>query len=60
LKDDLDFDLKEDVKLENDVSDLNRMVSMLRDGMFQEKKEKTMEEFVQRVSQFSGPSDCKK
>jgi hypothetical protein len=60
LKDDLDFDLKEDVKLENDVSDLNRMVSMLRDGMFQEKKEKTMEKFVQRVSQFSGPSDCKK
>ncbi|KAJ6289604.1 hypothetical protein OIU78_025517 [Salix suchowensis] len=48
------------VELEDDATDLNRMVSMLGDGMFQERKEKTMEEFVQRLSQFSGPSDRKK
>ncbi|KAJ6420372.1 hypothetical protein OIU84_027839 [Salix udensis] len=59
-EDDLDFDLDEGVELEDDATDLNRMVSMLGDGMFQERKEKTMEEFVQRLSQFSGPSDRKK
>ncbi|CAK7325018.1 unnamed protein product [Dovyalis caffra] len=46
-EDGLDFDLEKDVELEDDASDLSRM-------------EKTMEEFVQRLSQFSGPSDRKK
>ncbi|KAJ6859683.1 RAP domain-containing protein [Populus alba x Populus x berolinensis] len=59
-EDDLDFDLDEGVELEDDDADLKRMVSMLGDGMFQERKEKTMEEFLQRLSQFSGPSDRKK
>ncbi|KAL3628991.1 hypothetical protein CASFOL_028037 [Castilleja foliolosa] len=39
------------------MSHLRKSVSVLADGMFQEKKEKSMETFVQRLSQFSGPSD---
>ncbi|KAJ9173922.1 hypothetical protein P3X46_017008 [Hevea brasiliensis] len=67
LEDDSDFDLEEDIEFEdftnslgNDTSDLRRTVSLMAGGMFEGKKEKTMEEFVQRLSQFSGPSDRKK
>ncbi|OMO95204.1 hypothetical protein COLO4_16044 [Corchorus olitorius] len=35
-------------------------VSMMAGGMFLAKKEKAMEEFVQKLAQFSGPSDHKK
>ncbi|KAK4857039.1 hypothetical protein QYF36_023924 [Acer negundo] len=58
--DDSDFDTVEDLKMDDMVigaSSLRRQVSMLADGMFEEKKEKTREQFVQRLSQFSGPSD---
>lgn len=41
-------------------NDLKRTVSMLADGMFEERKEKNRETFVQRLSQFSGPSDRQK
>jgi hypothetical protein len=44
----------------DDADVLRRNVSMLSGGMFEEKREKTMEEFVQRLSQFSGPSDRRK
>ncbi|KAG5070847.1 hypothetical protein AAZX31_03G014300 [Glycine max] len=61
---DLDFVLEEDLlqpmKPEIDVGDLKRRVSMFNDGMFIEKKEKTKEAFVNRLSQFSGPSDHRK
>ncbi|CAJ1950028.1 unnamed protein product [Sphenostylis stenocarpa] len=61
---DLDFSLEEDyaqpMQHVNDVDDLKRKVSMFSDGMFIAKKEKTMEEFVNRLSQFSGPSDHRK
>ncbi|EEF29031.1 conserved hypothetical protein [Ricinus communis] len=68
LEDDSDFDLDdEDVEFEDvadlpgdDSIDLRRTVSSMAGGMFEEKKEKNMEEFVQRLSQFSGPSDRKK
>ncbi|KAL2335915.1 hypothetical protein Fmac_010361 [Flemingia macrophylla] len=62
--DDLDFSSEEDMPLPkqpgNDVGELKRRVSMFGNGMFIEKKEKTMEEFVNRLSQFSGPSDHRK
>ncbi|CAI9777092.1 unnamed protein product [Fraxinus pennsylvanica] len=44
-----------------DMADhLRRSVGMLAGGMFEERKGKTMETFVQRLSQFSGPSDRRK
>lgn len=53
----LDFDLQA-MQLETDDNDstshLRRSVSTLAGGMFLEKKEKTMQAFVQRLSQFSG------
>ncbi|KAK7349553.1 hypothetical protein VNO77_07004 [Canavalia gladiata] len=64
IEDDLEYDSEEDMaqlmQPMNDVSDLKRRVSMFADGMFVAKKEKAMEEFVHRLSQFSGPSDHKK
>ncbi|KAL6221493.1 hypothetical protein ACLB2K_004889 [Fragaria x ananassa] len=56
---DEDFDTQDIDALDGSI-DLRRTVSMLGGGMFEEKKEKTMEDFVQRLSQFSGPSDRKK
>lgn len=44
----------------HDADYLRMTVSMVAGGMFEEKKEKTMETFVQRLSQFSGPSDRRK
>lgn len=42
---------------EDKMGELRRRVSSLAGGMFEEKKEKTREQLVQRLSQFSGPSD---
>ncbi|OMP07490.1 hypothetical protein COLO4_07294 [Corchorus olitorius] len=63
-----DFDFGEDIGLEDldlvDGLDINNQlreqVSMMAGGMFLAKKEKAMEEFVQKLAQFSGPSDHKK
>ncbi|XP_027365216.1 RAP domain-containing protein, chloroplastic [Abrus precatorius] len=64
MEDDLEYSSEEDLPQPmqpvNDFGDLKRRVSMFADGMFVEKKEKTMEEFVNRLSQFSGPSDHRK
>ncbi|KAM3749973.1 hypothetical protein ACB098_04G001800 [Castanea mollissima] len=65
IKEDLDSDPEDDFELQDmenldDIDDLKRKVSMMAGGMFEEKKEKAMEELVQRLSQFSGPSDRKK
>ncbi|XP_014516361.1 RAP domain-containing protein, chloroplastic [Vigna radiata var. radiata] len=61
---DLDFSLEDEfpqpIKPLNDVDDLKRRVSMFSNGVFIEKKEKAKEEFVSRLSQFSGPSDHRK
>ncbi|KAH0706511.1 hypothetical protein KY290_011080 [Solanum tuberosum] len=57
--DDEDFDLDVEVPLGN-RSDLKMTVSMFADGMFEEQKAKNMETFVQRLSEFAGPSDHKK
>lgn len=64
-KDNLYYDSEDDfepqdMKSVDDIDDLRRKVSMMGDGMFEEKKEQSMEEFVQRLSQFSGPSDRRK
>lgn len=66
-EDDSDSDLEDDIEFEdftnslgNDTSDLRKTVSLMAGGMFEEKKEKAMEEFYQRLSQLSGPSDRKK
>uniref|UniRef100_A0A2P2J9Z0 RAP domain-containing protein n=1 Tax=Rhizophora mucronata TaxID=61149 RepID=A0A2P2J9Z0_RHIMU len=65
--DDLDFEFIDDIKIDdvedsrgNDMHDHRQKVSSLAGGIFEERKEKTMEEFVQKLSQFSGPSDHKK
>lgn len=65
VEEDLDLDSEEDFDMQDintldGSTHLRRTVSMLAGGMFEEKKEKTMEDFVQRLSQFSGPSDRKK
>ncbi|KAH0710937.1 uncharacterized protein [Solanum tuberosum] len=57
--DDEDFDLDVEVPQGN-RSDLKMTVSMFADGMFEEQKAKNMETFVQRLSEFAGPSDRKK
>ncbi|KAL7098196.1 hypothetical protein ACP275_09G001800 [Erythranthe tilingii] len=49
-----------DADFSDKTSNLKRMVSNLDGGMFQERKEKSMETFVERLSQFSGPSDRRK
>ncbi|XP_022154571.1 RAP domain-containing protein, chloroplastic isoform X2 [Momordica charantia] len=56
---DLDLDLLDSLAV-NDTNHLSKSVSMMAGGMFEQRKEKTMEEFVHRLSQFSGPSDRKK
>lgn len=50
----------EELDLESSTEDLNRRLSMFADGMFEEKKVKAKEAFIERLSQFSGPSDRKK
>ncbi|XP_057743352.1 RAP domain-containing protein, chloroplastic-like isoform X2 [Arachis stenosperma] len=55
-----DFMLLENPETIDDVGVLKRKVSSLADGMFLERKEKSMEEFVNKLSQFSGPSDHRK
>ncbi|KAJ0092457.1 hypothetical protein Patl1_27122 [Pistacia atlantica] len=70
IEEDLDFDSEDDMEIDDimmnsgdgddSASNLRRTVTMMAGGMFEEKKEKTMEEFVQRLSQFSGPSDRRK
>ncbi|KAL0921054.1 hypothetical protein M5K25_008085 [Dendrobium thyrsiflorum] len=47
-------------EIEEDNSDLLTRVSMFADGMFEERKEKSKEAFIEKLSQFSGPSDRKK
>ncbi|KAI3975309.1 hypothetical protein MKX01_033549 [Papaver californicum] len=66
-EDDEDFD-----ELEDDISSiqaamdgdgtkhLRKIVNNLGGDMFEEKRERTMETLVQRLSQFSGPSDRRK
>lgn len=69
IEEDLEFDSDEDLDLEldllnslaiKDANHLSKSVSMMAGGMFEQRKEKTMEEYIQRLSEFSGPSDRKK
>ncbi|KAJ8527597.1 hypothetical protein K7X08_015048 [Anisodus acutangulus] len=57
---DLDFELDAELPPLGNKSDLRRNVSIFADGIFEEQKAKTMETFVQRLSEFAGPSDRKK
>ncbi|XP_077227427.1 RAP [Tasmannia lanceolata] len=41
-------------------SDLRETISLMGDGVFEERKEQMREAFIQKLSQFSGPSDRKK
>nr|AKM76698.1 AT2G31890-like protein [Erodium trifolium] len=65
-EDDSDDDFGEDVDMEEvdkaleEANRLMSVVSMLGDGTLEEKRKKTMEEFVNKLSRFSGPSDRKK
>ncbi|KAF6162346.1 hypothetical protein GIB67_008475 [Kingdonia uniflora] len=65
VEEDLESDGEEDIDIDTvldkkGVSHLRESVSSMGDGMFEEKREKTMESLVQRLSQFSGPTDRKK
>ncbi|KAB2078869.1 hypothetical protein ES319_A06G192900v1 [Gossypium barbadense] len=60
------FDFEQDIgnegfdnQIDDNVSRLRDSVSSMGDGMFLEKK-KAMEELVQKLAQFSGPSDRRK
>nr|GMC93613.1 RAP domain-containing protein, chloroplastic [Ipomoea batatas] len=61
-EDDDDFDLDDgiDGNLSDNRNDLRRNISMFADGMFEERRAKTMETFIERLSQFTGPSDRRK
>ncbi|XP_008801245.1 RAP domain-containing protein, chloroplastic [Phoenix dactylifera] len=50
----------EELDLESSTDDLKRRISVFADGMFGEKKVRAKEAFIERLSQFSGPSDRKK
>ncbi|CAN8315622.1 unnamed protein product [Cochlearia groenlandica] len=52
-----DEDLDFQDQVEDKMGELRKRVSSLAGGMFEEKKEKNREQLVQRLSQFSGPSD---
>lgn len=65
----VDVDVEEPVNIEDlfvdedeseNADDLREKVSTMAGGMFEERKGKTMAEFVQRLSEFSGPSDRRK
>ncbi|XVE54735.1 hypothetical protein DITRI_Ditri03aG0105600 [Diplodiscus trichospermus] len=67
VEEDFNFDSGEDIgfedsdnRIDDSMHQLRERVSMMADGMFLEKKEKAMEELVQKLAQFSGPSDHKK
>ena len=65
VEEDLDYDSEDDFDLQDmgtvdDIDELKRKVSMMAGGMFEEQREKSMEELVQKLSQFSGPSDRRK
>ncbi|KAK8914211.1 hypothetical protein KSP39_PZI024423 [Platanthera zijinensis] len=64
LDEEVDDDVLEDMGLEDEMEgdniDLVKRVSMLADGMFEERKEKAKEAFIEKLSQFSGPFDRKK
>ncbi|PKI78158.1 hypothetical protein CRG98_001486 [Punica granatum] len=42
------------------MTDLRKKVSLMAGGMFEEKRESIRQKFVQKLSQFSGPSDRRK
>lgn len=66
LDEDSDLDNEEglstinDLDFIDDATHLRSTVGMIAGGMFEERKEKTKETFIQRLSQFSGPSDRRK
>nr|AKM76695.1 AT2G31890-like protein [Erodium foetidum] len=66
LEEDSEGDFEEDVDMEEvdkALEEANRLMSavnMIGGGTLEEKRKKTMGEFVNKLSQFSGPSDRKK
>ncbi|MQL95342.1 hypothetical protein Taro_027994 [Colocasia esculenta] len=62
--DEFDVDFEEldieDIDFGGSKSDLEKRVSMIADGMFEERKEKAKEAFIEKLSHFSGPSDRRK
>ncbi|KAK1271870.1 hypothetical protein QJS04_geneDACA006121 [Acorus gramineus] len=50
----------EDFEEEIEVGELSAKVGMIADGMFEESKERNREVFIQKLTEFSGPSDRKK
>lgn len=54
-----DFDLDAE-HLSDNMNDLRRNISMFAGGMFEERRAKSMETFIERLSQYTGPSDRRK
>ncbi|XP_072951198.1 RAP domain-containing protein, chloroplastic [Typha angustifolia] len=50
----------EEIQLEESNDDFRRRITMFASGMFEQKKVKSREAFIEKLSQFSGPSDRKK
>uniref|UniRef100_A0A1D1XF51 FAST kinase domain-containing protein 3 n=1 Tax=Anthurium amnicola TaxID=1678845 RepID=A0A1D1XF51_9ARAE len=50
----------EDMDFGSRTSELEKRLSMIADGVFEEKRGKTKEAFIEKLSQFSGPSDRRK
>lgn len=57
LDEDPEFD---DGSSGNGIEDLKATVGMMDNGRFEERKEKNMEAFIEKLSELSGPSDRKK
>lgn len=58
--DDFDENDEEDMDSTDNTSGPRREVSLMEDDIFEERKEIMREAFIQKLSQFSGPSDKKK
>ncbi|CAH9066868.1 unnamed protein product [Cuscuta europaea] len=57
---DLDDERLSDTNDDNNKNDIKRNISVFAGAMFEERRAKTMETFVERLSRFSGPSDRRK
>jgi len=67
ISEESDYEFEEDIDLEeldlessSSSADLERAMSLIGNGKFEEDKERVREAFIEKLSQFSGPSDRKK
>lgn len=56
----LEYDFEQLEEGEGSTDDIKQSVSLMGDGYFEERKLENREEFIQKLSQFSGPTNRKK